>query len=281
MFSYSLGLYEKALPNSMPLDEKLITAKRCGYDYMELCVDSNEERRERINWTREQREKAREFSWKMDVPFTTLSLSLLREYPLGLLDRSINEYALSLIDKACQLAVDLGSRVILINGYDVFNATSTDETRERFFENLKKAVNICSHYGVIISIENADMPFCKKVSDAVDICDKLPSKFLGVYADIGNQAIAFNGDTECGIKDLKTGVGHISSVHLKDSLPGQYRMHGLGEGFVDFERYIKNTLDLGVYLYTAEIFYNPDGDYTQHATKVADQLRSFFKTVMN
>ena len=42
MYSYSLGMYEKALPDAMPLEEKMVLARENGYDHIEFCVDLNE-----------------------------------------------------------------------------------------------------------------------------------------------------------------------------------------------------------------------------------------------
>ena len=65
MYKYSLGMYEKALPDDMPLEEKMQLAKESGYDHVEFCVDLNEERAARLNWSVEEREKWRRLSVKM------------------------------------------------------------------------------------------------------------------------------------------------------------------------------------------------------------------------
>lgn len=48
MKEYEIGLYEKAIRNSLSWKEKLLCAKECGYDYLELCVDASDERIARI-----------------------------------------------------------------------------------------------------------------------------------------------------------------------------------------------------------------------------------------
>ena len=44
MARYALGLYEKAMPGTMTIGEKLECAKECGYDYVELSVDETDEK---------------------------------------------------------------------------------------------------------------------------------------------------------------------------------------------------------------------------------------------
>ena len=48
-----IGLYEKALPETMGWEEKLRAAKASGYDYLELSIDESQKRMERLEWTDE------------------------------------------------------------------------------------------------------------------------------------------------------------------------------------------------------------------------------------
>ena len=48
MKSYSLGLYEKAMPASLCWLEKLGLAKDAGYDYIEISIDETDEKLARI-----------------------------------------------------------------------------------------------------------------------------------------------------------------------------------------------------------------------------------------
>ena len=275
MYRYSLGMYEKALPDEMPLEEKMQIAKESGYDHLEFCVDLNEERAARINWTEAERRKWRELAVSLKIPFTTFSLSLLRKTPLGHPDPDKNREAFRVLDEGCRLAADLGSRVMLVNGYDVYDEPSTPETRARFFENLPKAIDICAYHGVILGIENAEMPFCATISDALEICRKVPSPFLRIYGDIANDTNAFSGDTDRVIEDLLKGRGYITSLHLKDSLPGQYRFQHYGKGHVDFTRCVAAAKEMGIHLFTAELFCDPAGDYISYVKEVAQFLRGY------
>ena len=276
MYHYSLGMYEKALPDDMPLEEKMQIAKESGYDHLEFCVDLNEERAARLDWPEEEREKWRSLSVKMGMPFTTFSLSLLRKTPLGMLDRDSNREAFHVIDEGCRLAAALGSRVMLVNGYDVYNEPSTPQTVARFYENLPIAVGICAYHGVILGIENAEMPFCSTISDAVEYCRKVPSPFFRVYGDIGNATNAFGGDADRTVDDIRKGKGYVTSLHLKDSRPGEYRFRDYGKGHVDFVRCVEAAKEIGVHLFTAEIFCDTSRDYISYTAQVAEFLRSYF-----
>ena len=276
MYDYSLGLYEKAMPDSMPLEEKLLFAKRTGYDHMELCVDLDPAREARLNWTKEERAYWRNFVYEHDIPFTTFSLSALRRLPLGLLDPEKNEQSFKMLEKGARLACDLGSRVMLINGYDVYDEQSTSETTARFYENLPRAVSICERYGIILAIENAERQFCDKISKAAKYVDYINSPYFKIYADCGNTANSVNGNTDMALYDLATGTGKIAAMHLKDSIPGEYRFTPYGQGHVDFKRNIDFIKSMGIRIFTAELFYKQDTDFEAEAIRVNQFLRSFF-----
>ena len=275
-YRYSLGMYEKALPDEMPLDEKMLLAKESGFDHVEFCVDLLEERAARLNWPEAERERWRSTAVRMGVPFTTFSLSLLRKTPLGMLDPEKNREAFRVIDEGCRLAVALGSRVMLVNGYDVYDEPSTPETVARFYENLPAAVGICAYHGVILGIENAEMPFCSTIEDAVNYCRAVPSPYFRVYGDIGNSTNAFCGDADRTVEDLRKGRGYVTSLHLKDSLPNEYRFRDYGKGHVDFAKCIAAAKEIGVHLFTAEIFCDTGRDYIGYVSEVARFLRNYF-----
>ena len=73
------------------------------------------------------------------VPIRTMCLSGHRKYPLGSNDPETCARGMEIMEKAIRLAEDLGIRIIQLAGYDVYYEEGSEETRERFEENLKKA----------------------------------------------------------------------------------------------------------------------------------------------
>ena len=277
MYSYSLGLYEKAFPKETPLREKFEAAKRCGYDHMEMCIDPEPCRAERINWTERQVEETRRLAVDTGMKLTTFSLTLLRNYPFGLNDDAMNEKAFDTLKKGADIAVGLGARVMLINGYDIYNGPSTPETRARFMSNLPKIVEICERTGLMTGVENAEKEFCYSVRQARAIADAAPSPYFGIYADMGNSANSVSGDTDASMEDIRSGQGKIFAMHVKDTLPGEYRFTPYGAGHVDFGRAISLAKELRVRLFTAELFYRPDiADPEAEALRVCRFIRGYF-----
>lgn len=275
MYQYSLGLYEKAMPDSMSLEDKLLAAKEIGFDHMELCIDLHPQREARLDWSKKERAYWRSFLYEHDIPLTTLSLSVIRKCPLGLSGKEENTLAFELIEKGAKLAFDLGSRVMLMNGYDVFSQPSTPDTVGRFLKNLPEAVRICERHGVTLALENAEMAFCDTVAKAAKYVRYIDSPFFQIYADIGNITNSVDGDTDRALADLVCGSGCIAAMHLKDSLPGEYRYTPYSQGHVDFKRMVAAAKQMGVRLFTAELFYKEDSDFKAEAIRVHKFLKGF------
>ena len=47
--TYTIGLYEKAMPGELSWKEKLLTAKETGYDYVEISIDETEDKIKRVD----------------------------------------------------------------------------------------------------------------------------------------------------------------------------------------------------------------------------------------
>ena len=55
MKAYTLGLYEKSMPGTLTWKEKLLEAREAGFDFVEISIDETDEKRDRLNWTKEER----------------------------------------------------------------------------------------------------------------------------------------------------------------------------------------------------------------------------------
>lgn len=276
MYDYQLGLYEKAMPDELPLTEKLLTARELGFDYMELCVDMNPQRAARLDWTREERRELMDFMARNGLRFVTLSMSVLRRCPLGESEEMAAEF-LQTMEKGLQLACDLGARVLLFNGYDTYNYPSTEETRARYHKYLPQVVALAAKYGVIIALENAEKEFVDSVAKAAALVDEINSPWLRIYADMANTANAMGGDADKCVADIQSGRGRISAMHLKDSVPGDYRFPHYGKGHVNFERSVALCKELGIRIFTIELFHYPDvADYKAKAAEVKAFVQKFF-----
>ena len=255
MSGYQLGLYEKSMPNSLSLPDKLCTARDAGYNYLELSIDESQEKLDRLNWSSLQIRDLWLAQQEAGLPIRSICLSGHRKFPMGHPDREIRERSMEILHKAVQLAASLGIRLIQLAGYDVYYLPSTQQTRELFAQSLAQATDYAARYGVILAFETMETPFMDTVEKAMDWVNQIDSPYLQLYPDVGNltnASVLYHRDV-CG--DLSLGQGHLAAVHLKESRPGVYREVPFGSGHVDFAAVTRQTYLLGARMFVGEFWY--------------------------
>ena len=114
--------------------------------------------------------------------------------------------------------------------------------------------------GVLIGLETMENEFMNTVEKAMKYVTLCGSNYLKVYPDIGNltnAAVLYKSDV---LEDMELGRGNLTSLHLKETVPGKFREIPYGTGHVDFEAAIKKAWDLGVRRFVTEFWYtgNPE-----------------------
>lgn len=223
MRAYTLGLYEKAMPSELTWKEKLETAKAAGYDFVEISIDETDAKLARLEWTAEERGELVNTMYETGLPIRTMCLSGHRKYPIGSSDPKVCARGMEIMEKAIQLADDLGIRIIQLAGYDVYYEESTPETVERFGENLAKCERMAAKKGIILGFETMETEFMNTVGKAMRYVNRINSPYLGVYPDMGNITNAAKTYGTDVLEDIRTGIGHLDAVHLKETVPGVFR----------------------------------------------------------
>ncbi len=246
---FRLGLYEKAMPNSLNWEEKIQMAKELGFDFIEISVDESDERLQRLDWSDDEIYQLRHLCEHYGLPLQSMCLSAHRRFPFGSEDPAIRQQAHEIMEKAINLAYKLGIRCIQLAGYDVYYEPQSAATHQRFIEGMKAATKMAERAGVMLGVEIMDTPYLNSLSKFEVLKKAIPSPYFMAYPDVGN-ITGWNYDT---CTELKLSSEHIVQVHLKDTLKvtdqckGQFRDLVIGEGQVDFPA-IFSTL--------AEINYN-------------------------
>ncbi|MEI5991509.1 hypothetical protein A5881_003046 [Enterococcus termitis] len=233
----TLGIYEKALPKNISWKERLLLAKKLGFDFVEMSIDETDERLQRLDWTLEERKTVREAIHETGIKILSICLSGHRRFPFGSEDQNKRTTALQIMEKAIDLASDLGVRTIQLAGYDVYYEKKTVASREYFIENLKRAVALAAAKEIVLSIEIMDDPFINSISKFLKIKEQIRSPYLQVYPDLGN--LSAWPENDVGYQ-LEIGIDQISAIHLKDTLAvtnqfaGKFKEVPFGTGCVDF-----------------------------------------------
>lgn len=273
MKEYAIGLYEKAMPARLSWKEKLRAAGRAGYDYVEISIDETEEKIRRIDMIREERLSLIRDMYETGTPIRSMCVSALTKYSLGNSDGKLRERGMEIARGAIQLAEDLGVRIVMIPGYDIYYGESTSQTRRFFEENLEKVALFAARAGVLVEMETMENAFMNTVWKAMYHVSRINSVYLGIYPDSGNitnAAVAYGSDEA---QDLLSGRGHISSLHLKETRPGKFREIPYGDGHVDFEKIIRAAWSIGVRKYVTEFWYQGSGEWEKELSQVNGRMR--------
>ena len=258
MAKYALGLYEKAMPGSMTLGQKLDCAKDCGFDYVELSVDETDDKLARLEWTKEERLALVQEMYRAGLPIRSMCLSGHRRFPFGAKDPAVRQRGMEIMEKAIDLADDLGIRTIQLAGYDAYyEKDQWEHSREYFLEGLQKAVELAAAKGISIGFETMETPFMNTVWKSMFYVNHIDNPWLGVYPDCGNLTNAAVADGSSVVHDLYSGRGHIIAMHLKATKPGLFRDMVFDDptSHVDFEADIAQAWKLGVRRYVTEMWY--------------------------
>lgn len=274
-YQYTIGLYEKAMPDMLSWREKLVAAGSAGYDFVEISIDETSTRLSRLDMSLEERQELVKTMEETGVPIRSMCLSGHRKYPLGSTDKAARERSLEIMKKAVQLADDLGIRIIMLAGYDVYYETSTEETRKYFLEGLKESTTMAAKQGILLAFETMETPFMNTVEKAMYYVKEVGSPYLNVYPDLGNINNAALDAGKNVLDDMDSGEGRIVSLHLKETVPGVYRNMMYGEGEVPFSALIKKAWEMGVRRYVTEFWYQGGEDWKQELAFANQAMRKY------
>ena len=270
---YQLGLYEKAMPE-VGWAEKFRIAKEAGYDFVEISIDASEEKISRVYSNRKERLQLRRLTEDLEMPLGTLNASALTKFSLGNPNPALRERGMDIAIHALWFAADLGIRVVMIPGYDVYYGTSTEETGALFSTNVQRLAEEAAAAGVQLGFETMENEFMNTVEKAVASVMEVASNYLQIYPDIGNMTNAAVLYGTSVLEDLEKGRGRLVGLHLKETSPGCFREIPYGSGHVDFTAAIRAAWALGIRRYVTEFWYREEGETPK---QVCDRFRKLFE----
>lgn len=236
-----LGIYEKALPYNLSWPERLETARQLGCEHVELSVDETDERIARLDWGPQERAALRQAMRDTGIPIKSMCVSAHRRFALGSADARTRQVGLDILKKAIDFAVDTGLRLVMVAGTDVYYEDSSEESRARFVDGLACGLEWAGAAGVMLALENWDVPLYGSLHTMVELVRRFHSPWLQLYVDIGN--LAFMGYDV--VSELETAKGHIAAMHVKDAKPCQLRHVPLGKGAVPFVPAFAKLAEIG------------------------------------
>jgi L-ribulose-5-phosphate 3-epimerase len=227
-----MGLYEKALPVNWSWDQRLAATASAGYSFAEISIDPSDERLARLNWPARAKADLRSAIAASGVPILTMCLSALRHYSLGSRFAATRGRGLEIVRRAIDFSVDAGVRIVQVPGYDVFDEQPGDaETMARFMDGMHQAAEWAGQAGVMLGLENVDVPLSESIISCVEMVRQVNSVWFQIYPDMANVAAAGYDP----VAELPYCAGHLVAVHVKDGLPRTIRGVPFEAGLVHFD----------------------------------------------
>ncbi len=162
---------------------------------------------------------------KSKVPVAGLVLSPLHDNHF-----KSDKLALKWVHDAIPIAHNLRARVLLLPFFGPAAIQNAAE-RDHVADLLKDFAAEAGKAGVILGVENT-----LKAEDNAALLDRVGSKWVRVYYDVGNSTNMVGADAAKEIRWL--GKGRICQIHLKDT-------GYLGEGKVNFPDVMRAIRDIG------------------------------------
>ncbi len=276
---YTLGLYEKSMPQFLDWEEKLLMAKEAKFDFVEISIDETEEKLSRLDMSSKERIEMQNLMCKVGIPIRTMCLSGHRKFPMGSQDPLIRKKSMEIMEKALKLADDLGIRIIQLAGYDVYYEESTLESKKYFLENLKTAAQMAAKYGIVLGFETMENEFMNTVEKSMKYVTLVNSAFLKIYPDLGNITNAAKIYKNDELEDLELGRGNVVAMHLKETVPGKFREIPFGAGHVDFENGIRKAWELGVRKFVTEFWYTGSSDWKEDVKRTGIMFHNILEKI--
>lgn len=225
--------------------EKMDYAKKAGYDGAELSITVGSH----LDFTSSDSdiEKIKTYAKQTGLELYSLSDSTCWLYSLTSPDRENRETAKAHIIRQLELANMLECDTILalpgIVGCDFlpgFENVDYTEAYDRALESVGELAPYAEKYGVNLALENVHNKLLNSPVEFNDFLDKIGSKFVKCYFDVGN--VMIYGYPEHWIRGLKD---KIAKVHFKDYQISTHNFVDLLEGDVNYPEVMKALAEIG------------------------------------
>lgn len=274
-----IGIYEKALPNAFSWKEKMLAAKKAGFDFIEISVDESDERLARLDWSDEQINELKALMDETGIGFSSMCLSGHRRFPFGSKNPETRKKAYEIMEKGIILSQRLGIGCIQLATYDVYYEESDAETEALFLQGMKDSVAMAAKAGVILAMEIMDTAFVGTILRATHYLREIPSPYFKIYPDMGNLT-QFSADPE---SEFELGMPDIVAIHVKETKPGIFKCVPFGTGTVRFVDLFTKLHELGYNgRFMVEMWADNSKEYTvDEAAAIIKEARDFVVDKMN
>ena len=230
------------------IKENLALAKKAGFEGVELALDGEGELS--VKSTEKEILEIRKNAEELGLSLHSLSCSLCWDYRLSDDDKANREKAKDMIKKQLETAKILGADTILVIP-GVVNAefsapekkVAYDVVYDRALEGISELKLYAEALEVNMGLENVWNKFLLSPMEMRDFIDKVDSKYVGSYLDIGNTLYCSYPEDWVRILGKR-----IKKVHFKDYRRQAGGLHGFVDllaGDVDYPEVVNALKEVG------------------------------------
>jgi L-ribulose-5-phosphate 3-epimerase len=273
------GINIWSFKNDMTLKDCILTAKKTGFDGIELAL--GEEGEVRLDSTNTELLEIKKFAKETAIELPSVATGLYWKYPLTSLNESVRQKAKDIVKRQLEIASIFNSDTILVlpglvgedfspGGKPVSYDKAYDFALEAFSE-LKAEAEKAK---ISIGIENVWNKFLLSPLEMRDFIDKIDSQYVSSYFDVGN--VLINGYPEQWIRILGK---RIKKLHFKDFKCSVGNISGFVDllvGDVNYPEVVKALQEIDYNDYTiGEI-----GSYNYHSSQVIVNTFNSMKIIL-
>ena len=210
------GICACAFPGDMTLEEVFHTAKKCGYDGVELSMNGAGELTP--DTSDAELERIRQLAEGADISLYSVTSGLCWAYSLTSDDEEQREKAKANFKRQIYIASKLGCDTVLVVPGHVgvefaphLGVIDYQTAYDRALEGIRELEVYARKLGIVIGIENVWNKFLISPVEMRGFVDAVGSEYVKAYFDVGN--VAVNGYPEHWIRMLGE---RIVKVHFKD-----------------------------------------------------------------
>ncbi len=217
------------LEGSLSIESFLRSAKRHGFEAVELCIGESGELN--LDSPSNRCAEIRGIAGELGLEIASVASGLYWNYSLASAEKDKRERAVRALSQMVRITSDLGAYTLLTipGAVDIFFAPEVASVDYSFvWEHsrigLEKVLSVATEYNVVLGIENVWNKFLLSPMEMATFIDSFHSPAIGAYVDVAN--VLPYGYPEQWLKIL----GHrVVGVHFKDFR----KAVGTIEGFVD------------------------------------------------
>lgn len=242
------GICAVAFPGSMTLEEIFSTAKKCGYDGVELSMNGSGELTP--DTTDSELERIRQLAKEAGISLYSVTSGLCWAYSLTSDDEEERNKSKENFRRQIYIASKLGCDTVLVVpghvGVDFaphLGVIDYQTAYDRALEGIRELEPYARELGIIIGIENVWNKFLISPVEMRGFIDAIGSEYVKAYFDVGN--VAVNGYPEHWIRMLGS---RVAKVHFKDFKHSVGNINGFCDllaGDVDYKAVMDSLRQIG------------------------------------